>query len=62
VGKSATLILTDAATPEIYTDVLVAFIDGRRIDLTSRHHELYEKYRAKYRQLGLVEATERPSD
>ena len=33
----------------------VAFIDGREIDLGSRHKALYEKYREKYRQLGVVE-------
>jgi hypothetical protein len=55
VGKSATLIVTNGDPLEIMTDTLVAFIDGRRIDLGSRHRELYEKYREKYRQLGLVE-------
>ena len=54
VGKSATLILTTGDPLDIRNDVLVAFIDGRKIDLGSRHKSLYEKYREKYRQLGLV--------
>jgi imidazolonepropionase-like amidohydrolase len=54
VGKSATLILTTGDPLDITNDVLVAFIDGRKIDLGSRHKSLYEKYREKYRQLGLI--------
>jgi imidazolonepropionase-like amidohydrolase len=53
-GKQATLILTTGDPLEITTDTLVAYIDGRRIDLGSRHKSLYEKYQEKYRQLGLV--------
>ena len=40
---------------EITTDTLMAFIDGRRIDLGSRQKSLYAKYQQKYRQLGLIE-------
>ena len=31
-----------------------SLLDGRRIDLFNKHTGLYAKYRAKYRQLGLV--------
>jgi imidazolonepropionase-like amidohydrolase len=54
-GKSATLIVTTGDPLEITTDVLIAFIDGRRIDLGSRHKSMYAKYRQKYQQLGLIE-------
>lgn len=54
VNKSATLIITDGDPLEITTDTLVAYIDGRRIDLGSRHKTLNEKYREKYRQLGII--------
>lgn len=54
VGKSATLILTTGDPLEITEDTLVAFIDGRQIDLGSRHKRLYAKYLEKYRQLGLL--------
>jgi len=51
VGKDATLIVTDGDPLEITTHVELEFIDGRRIDLHSRHTQLYEKYKAKYEQL-----------
>jgi imidazolonepropionase-like amidohydrolase len=54
-GKSATLIVTNGDPLEITTDTLVAFIDGRRIDLGDRQKTLYRKYRSRYVQLGLLE-------
>jgi imidazolonepropionase-like amidohydrolase len=54
VGKSATLIVTTGDPMEIVNDTLVAFIDGRRIDLGSRHKALYAKYQQKYRQMGIL--------
>jgi imidazolonepropionase-like amidohydrolase len=54
-NKSATLIVTTGDPLEITTDTLIAFIDGRDIDLGSRHKALYEKYQEKYRQLGLID-------
>jgi len=57
VGKDATLILTSgpeefgAGDPlEITSQVDMEFIQGRKIDLTSRHTMLYEKYKEKYRR------------
>jgi imidazolonepropionase-like amidohydrolase len=54
-GRSATIIVTSGDPLEITTDTLIAFIDGREIDLGSRHKALYAKYREKYRQLGLLQ-------
>ncbi|MBX3373827.1 MAG: amidohydrolase family protein [Phycisphaeraceae bacterium] len=54
VGKSATLIVTTGDPLEIMTDVLVAYIDGRRLDLGDRHKMLYHKYAEKYRRLGVL--------
>ncbi|MBI4625868.1 MAG: amidohydrolase family protein [Verrucomicrobia bacterium] len=51
VGKRATLIVTDGDPLEIPTRVEQAYIDGARIDLSSRHTRLYEKYQKKYEQL-----------
>jgi len=51
VGKRATLIVTDGDPLEIPTHVEQAYIDGARIDLSSRHTRLYEKYQKKYEQL-----------
>ncbi len=39
---------------QITTETVIAYIDGRRLDLGSRHKSLYEKYRQKYIQLGIL--------
>ena len=54
VGKSATMIVTNGDPLELTTATLVAFIDGRRIDLGNRQKSLYDKYQEKYKQLGLI--------
>ena len=46
-GKIANLIVTDGDPLEIRTQVKHVFINGRDIPLTSRHTELYEKYKAR---------------
>jgi imidazolonepropionase-like amidohydrolase len=48
VGKDATLIITDGDPLEIPTHVERMFIQGRDVDLTSRHTMLYLKYKTKY--------------
>ncbi|RMG68085.1 MAG: hypothetical protein D6715_03230 [Calditrichaeota bacterium] len=50
-GKDATLIVTSGDPLEISTQVEMEFIQGRKVDLSSRHTELYHKYLEKYRQL-----------
>ncbi|MCG8604886.1 amidohydrolase family protein, partial [bacterium] len=52
VGKDATLIVTNGDPLEIMTQVEQEFIQGRKVDLTSRHTQLYEKYKTKYKRLG----------
>jgi imidazolonepropionase-like amidohydrolase len=52
-GKDATLIVTDGDPLEIPTTVERMFIQGREVDLSSKHTQLYEKYREKYRRLGI---------
>lgn len=51
-GKEATLIVTTGDPLEIMSAVEMEFIQGRRVDLRSRHTELWKKYEEKYRQLG----------
>lgn len=46
-GKIANLIVTTGDPLEILTQVKYLFINGRQIPLTSRHTELYEKYKAR---------------
>ncbi|MFN0158885.1 MAG: amidohydrolase family protein [Bacteroidota bacterium] len=53
VGKDATLIVTTADPLEIMCNVEQAFIQGRKIDLTSKHTMLYEKYKEKYKRSGM---------
>ncbi|MBT4767634.1 MAG: amidohydrolase family protein [Phycisphaerae bacterium] len=47
-GKSATFIVTTGDPLQLRTDVEQAWIDGRPIDLSSRHTQLRDKYRQKY--------------
>ncbi len=56
VGKDATLIVTNGDPLEIMTRVEWEFIQGRKIDLSSRHTQLYEKYKTKYQRMGLTNA------
>lgn len=54
-GKAATLVVADGHPLELTTNVEMAFIDGRRIDLSNKQTKLRDKYRDKYRQLGEIE-------
>ena len=49
-GKSATLIITNGDPLEIPTQVEAMWIDGRSVDLTSRHTQLRDKYAEKIRR------------
>ena len=53
-GKDATLIVTDGNPLDMRTDVLMAFIQGRKIDLENKHTLLYKKYLTKYRRTGFI--------
>ncbi len=61
VGKSAMLIMTSGNPLEVTTRVQRAYIDGRDIDLSNKHTKLDEKYRERYRQLGMLK-TETEAD
>ena len=52
VGKSASLVVTDGDLLEIRSHVLQEWIDGRPVDLSSKHTELWEKYRNRPRPPG----------
>lgn len=51
VGKDASLIVTDGNPLEIRTDVVMAYLQGRKVDLSNRQKRLYKKYQQKYKQL-----------
>jgi imidazolonepropionase-like amidohydrolase len=55
-GKSATLIVTTGDVLETATNVEHAFIDGRHLDLSDRHKQLWRKYQEKYRQQNAAPA------
>ncbi len=50
VGKDATLFISDGDILETESNVTAAFIQGRAVDLGSRHKTLYQKYQQKYLQ------------
>jgi imidazolonepropionase-like amidohydrolase len=50
VGKDATLFISDGDPLEIQTQILLLFIQGRKIDLGNKHRALYDKYSKKYQQ------------
>jgi len=54
-NKAATIIVTDGPLLEVRTNTTMAFIDGREIDLSNKQTKLRDKYRQKYRQLGIVD-------
>lgn len=51
-GKDATLIVTSGDPLEIMSSVEMEFIQGKKVELTSKHTRLYEKYKEKFRRLG----------
>lgn len=50
VGKAGTVIITDGDPLEVTTQVEAAFIQGKKIPMTSKQTDLAEKYREKYAQ------------
>ena len=54
-SKDATFFIADGDILDVRTQVNMAFIQGRRVDLSDRHKTLYSKYRNKYKQKGILE-------
>jgi len=54
VGKDATLIVTTGDPLDIPTHVTAAYIQGREVQLNDRHKRLWEKYKEKYRRMGIA--------
>ena len=53
-GKDATLFISNGDPLEIRTNVLQAYIQGKKIDMGDHHKTLYTKYQEKYRQLDIL--------
>jgi imidazolonepropionase-like amidohydrolase len=52
VGKHATLFVSTGNPLETETQVEAAWIGGRKVDLSSKHTRLNEKYKEKFKQLA----------
>lgn len=52
VGKDATLLITTGNPLEYSTQFDQSYIEGRKIDMTDAHRQLYQKYRLKIDQRG----------
>ncbi|MFN2396445.1 MAG: amidohydrolase family protein, partial [Bacteroidales bacterium] len=50
-GKDASIIITNGNPLEFSTQVEMMFLQGRQIDLNSKHQQLYDKYRIKQEQV-----------
>jgi len=48
IGKDATLFISDGDILDVRTNVEMAFINGRSVDLSDHHKDLYNKYQKKY--------------
>tara|TARA_B100001029_G_C15060543_1_gene458069 strand:+ start:349 stop:1653 length:1305 start_codon:yes stop_codon:yes gene_type:complete len=53
-GKDATLFVSDGDILDIRSNVELAFINGKRLDMSDRHKMLYNKYSQKYIQKGIL--------
>ena len=51
-GKDATLFVADGDVLETPTQVEMAFVQGRQVDLSNKHTMLWKKYQEKYKQQG----------
>ncbi len=50
IGKDANIVLCDGDILDVPTHVQRAWIAGKAVDLTSKHTDLYDKYKTKYEQ------------
>ncbi|MFB0516099.1 MAG: amidohydrolase family protein [Candidatus Neomarinimicrobiota bacterium] len=53
-GKDATMLVTSGDPLDFRSEVEQLYIQGRKVDLGSRHKTLYEKYLERHRQLGIA--------
>lgn len=54
VGKDATMFVANGDVLEVPTQVEMAFIEGRPIDLGNRHKRLWHKYQERYRRQSIA--------
>ena len=54
INKDATFFIADGDILDVRTNVLSAFIEGRKVDMSDRHKMFYSKYQKKYQHKGLM--------
>lgn len=52
IGKDATFFISDTPPMEMNPKILMAFIQGKEVDLNNHQKMLYKKYQEKYRRQG----------
>ena len=52
IGKDATFFISETPPMEINPKILMAFIQGKEVDLNNHRKMLYKKYQEKYRRQG----------
>ena len=52
IGKDATFFISETPPMEMNPKILMAFIQGREVDLNNHQKMLYKKYQEKYRRQG----------
>ena len=55
VGKVANVVVAEGDLLDVATEVRHVLIRGRRVDLSSRHTKLYEKFKARPLNIGVVQ-------
>jgi len=53
-GKDATLFISDGDILDIRSNVEIAYINGKQVDMSDRHKMLYRKYTEKYIQKSIL--------
>ena len=52
IGKDATFFISETPPMEMNPKILMAFIQGKEVDLNNHQKMLYKKYQEKYRRQG----------
>ena len=52
IGKDATFFISETPPMEMNPKILIAFIQGKEVDLNNHQKMLYKKYQEKYRRQG----------
>jgi imidazolonepropionase-like amidohydrolase len=48
-GKTASFLVSDGDPLDVRSEIVAAWLDGKPVDLSSKHTRLRDKYEGKYR-------------